>query len=374
MLLLLSKILLICTSLFAWAILSVAGFTFSKYVRYDKGHILTIYILCTLWIISSFHGWYEGFFLFRNMSLVASLDSWIFTLLTPLFYFYFCFRITGSLPDRLQWMRQLFFPTVLALVYAGMLFFNPVSDKLIYSWYEFELNATAWWINFRIACYLVLLIQFSVYLFLFLRINRKWPIQNMRLIKKELQYTGCFYLISLSSVFTSFYICDILYHLFCALMAAYIWKQSAFYRIIKQKTGRFILPYWVHMSDLESGTKGYTPILLSRKEEERLKMLLKSPDFLHNPNLTIKMVAREFGTNPTTLSHYFNRQLQVSFTEYVTALRLDEAEVLLKETDIKVIEISELAGFQTSSTFYQAFNNRHHQPPSQWRKNKTDYR
>lgn len=367
MLLLLLKIWAVCTSLLAWIILSVAGISLLRHVRYDKRYILTIYILSVLWIMSSFHSWYEGFILFRKMVLVASVDSWAFTLLTPLLYFYFRLRILGCLPDKRQWILHLSVPTIGAVFYMEMSIFNTVSDKWIYNWEEFELNVAEWWVGFRIACYVVLIVQVTVYVPLLVRMFDKYKIQYIQFVKKEFLFVIFFYFISLISIFTPFYVCDILYNIFLVMIGGYIWKQSACYRIIKYKTGHFLLPYFFSTSARLSSKKMEIPILPPGKEKQ-LTELLKSPQLLHNPDLTIRMLAREFGMNATVLSHYFNQQLEIGFTEYVTALRLDEAEVLLKETDIKVVEISELVGFQTSSTFYQAFNTRHSLSPSRWRK------
>lgn len=368
MLLLLLKILVVCTALLAWIVLTVAGISLLRYIRYDKRYVLILPVLAVLWMASSFNSWYESFFLFNKRSLLSSLDSWIFTLLTPLFYFYLRFRISGRFPDSWQWIRHLFLPVILAGMYIGMAFSYSVSDRLIYSWDEWAGNTFTWWVDFRIGCCIVWILQIAVYLTRLLRISKKYQGQDIRCIKKELGYIGFFYLFSMLSIFTPFYVCNILFNLFLACMGIYIWKQSVFYRVIKHKTHRFLFSYFFNASPVVFLEKTDVPLLLTREEEERLNRLLKSPEFLHNPDLTIRMLARELGTNATTLSRYFNRQLEIGFTEYVTALRLDEAEVLLKETDRKVIEISESVGFQTSSTFYQAFKTRHHAPPLQWRK------
>ena len=110
------------------------------------------------------------------------------------------------------------------------------------------------------------------------------------------------------------------------------------------------------------------PLTPEKEEEGEVIRVLKSPKCLHNPNLTLKILASGLGMNATSLSLYFSQQLGMRFPEYVTALRLDEAEILLLNSDIKVIDVSELVGFQTSSSFYLAFNARHHMPPLQWRK------
>ena len=196
----------------------------------------------------------------------------------------------------------------------------------------------------------------------------------MQLIKRELFFVEYFYAISIVSMLVPSYICNILYNLSLTLIGGYVLKQSVFYRTIKRKIGFYLLPYFSTKNETKQIHKEKEINLFSQEEAEELICLLNRPDVLHNPNLTLKMLARELGTNVTSLSQYFNQQLGIRFSDYVTICRLKEAEVLLKNTDRKVIEISELVGFQTSSTFYQAFNVRNHMPPSQWRKKiKTDF-
>lgn len=366
MLLLLFKILVICTSLLAWAVLSIAGFSLFQYGRYRKKVILPIYIVLVLCGISFYNSWYEGLFLFRKIALISSLNSWAFTLLTPLFYLYFRFRITNRLPDVRQWGRHIIPPGILAVIYIGMVLFNPIPDKLIYSWHEFGFDIPVWWTCFRIGCYLLLTVQLLVYLPRILSgISNKIP--QAQHVKKELLYVLNFYIISMASMLTPCYIFNILYNISLILIGGYLLKQSAFYRVIKRRMGFYLLPHFFIATKTKQIEKAEVPTPLIPEKVEVIR-LLNLPKYLHNPDLTLKMLAHELGTNVTSLSLYFNQQLGVSFPEYVTALRLDEAEALLKNTDIKVIEISELVGFQTSSTFYQAFNTRYNMPPSQWRK------
>lgn len=376
MLLPLLKIFVICTSLLAWVVLGIAGIFLLQHGRYTKQTIPTIAITGVLWVVFSFSSWYEGLFLFRKTALIPSLNSWAYTLLTPLFYLYFRCRIAGRLSDSRQWVRQwvrhLLLPAILAGIYTGMLFFSSVSDKLIYSWHEFGLNSTAWWTSFRIGCYLLLVVQLSVYLPHLSGANKinERSTQRTQLIKKEFLIILYFYIISIVSMLTPFYICNLLYNISATLMGGYFLKQSAYYRAIKRKIEFYLHPSFnSNPANTQQTEKTEVPVVLTSIEEKRVNRLLQLPEFLHNPGLTLKMLARELGTNSTLLSRYFNQQLGVSFPEYVATLRLDEAEVLLKDTDITVVEISELVGFQTSSTFYHAFQARHHIPPSLWRKN-----
>lgn len=370
--LLLFKILVICTSLLAWAVLSIAGVCFLQYIRYNKKTILITSITWVLCAVSFYNSWYEGLFLFRKIALIPSLNSWAFTLLTPLFYLYFCFWITNRLSNSQQWRRHLLLPGVLAGIYIGMTLFNPVPDKLIYSWSEFKLNSSAWWISFRISCYSFLAIQLFVYLPRILKGINDNSTPQIQLIKKELLYLLCFYIISIINLFTSNYICNIIYNLSIICIGGYFLKQSVICRTIKRKIGSYLLPNIFIKIETDQKEKDEIPIPQTSKKEEdeegTVIRLLKLPKHLHNPDLTLKILASELGMNVTSLSQYFSQYIGIRFPEYVTSLRLDEAEILLMKSDIKVIEISELVGFQTSSSFYLAFNTRHHMPPLQWKK------
>ena len=362
--LLLFKILVICTSLLSWVVLSIAGISLFQYNKYNKKIALSIAIVSLLWFVSTYNSWYEGVFLFRKIALMPSLNSWALTLLTPLFYLYFCTQNSDKSLNTRLWIRHLLLPGILAGIYIGMILFNPVPDMLIYNWSEFELNCPASWISFRIGCYLLLIIQLFVYVPRLFDMSKEISDKNMyqiRFFKRELLYILSFYIISVVSMLTPCYICNILYNLSVTLTAGYFLRQSVFYRTIKYKIAFSLQPHSNTRQEEKTDI-----IILSPPEEEQLAKHLKR--MLNNPDLTLKMLAREVGKNATILSRYFNQQLGVRFSDYVTARRVDEAEVLLKDTDITVIEISELVGFQTSSTFYQAFNARHNLPPSQWRK------
>lgn len=385
------NILVICTSLLAWLVLSIAGISQFKYSRFNKKIYLTASILLVLWAMSFYNTWYQGFYLFGKIALISSLNSWGLTLLTPLFYLLFCFQITKRLPDQRQWMLHLLSPGILACIYIGMSCFSLTSDKSIYTWNEFILNHTTWWVFFRIGCFLVMILQLTVYLpgickTIGLNDNNS---PQTRLVKRELMYILCFYFISIVSILTTSNLFNILYNIYIVLLGKYILDQTAFYRAVKSKINSFLISYIFVNTVLHTDESTYESskyretkeseeskitgnketIILPPEKEEELNKLIKSPEYLHNPRLTLKILARALGTNATTLSHYFNKQLGFRFAQYLANLRLNEAEVLLKETDLTVTDISEQVGFQNISTFYLVFKNRYPMPPSQWRKN-----
>lgn len=384
--LILLNILVICTSLLAWLILSFAGISQFQYSRYNKKIKLIASIVVVLWVVSCYNTWYEGFYLFGKITHLSSLNCWSLTLLTPLLYIYFRFCITNVLPYLRQRILHLFLPGILAGIYICMFLFSPVHDKSIFSWNEFGFNHTTWWGLFCISCYLVMILQWAVYLpnlCRAIRIKDKNTPQ-IRCVKKELLYILCFYSISLVSMLTTSYVFKILYNISIILIGKYILEQTAYYRAIKNKMGSYLLSYLFANTELHTDktievcetieseqnkvTENTDTLILIPEKEEELERLLKSPEYLHNSKMTLKILARALGTNATTLSHYFNQQLGLRFAQYIANRRMDEAEILLKETNLTVTEISEKVGFQTISTFYQVFKSRHNLPPSQWRK------
>lgn len=372
MLLLIIKIIVVCTSLLAWFVLSFAWISLYCQRRRNKQLVVhAISILTVLWGLMLFNTWYEGFFLFRGLSLIPGLNSWALTLLTPLTYLYYRFRITGQYPVKQQWGGYLSIPVILAVIYIIM-WLSSTPDQLIYSWNEFKKYYPVWWILFRIGCYLFWAIQLFVFLPCLFNMKEAGDRRGQLTFstRREMRYALYFCFFFIGSMLIPYYIGNMLYNFSVIILGGYIIQGSALYRIVKRKLGLYIIPDFinrVHVSKVT--TKKNEPVLFTPEEIEKMDTLLKNNGLLQNPNLTLGMLARELSTNVTYLSRYFNRQLGVSFPEYIATCRLEKAEILLKETNMKIVEISEQVGFQNLSTFYQAFNTRYQMPPSQWRKN-----
>lgn len=370
MLPLLLHLLVICTSLLAWAMLTINGyFLFRR--RCDPKARLLFVVIVALWVVTSFNAWYEGV-----------INSWAFTFITPLFYLYYRFCITARYPDRRVWTQHLLLPALLAGFYLTLYLFSATPDKLIYSWSELPGRDHLGGFVFHVGCYLSLAGQLFVYLpRLFGRRGGGglWTPQALHL-RREMRYVVCFFLLSVVTMLTPFQLSRLVYNLAVTALGGYLFSLLPTCRQLRQRIGAYLIPFgrthsthgrWVapsaHSEPPASAQPPHAPVVSVQPSEDS-PFLFIPPDLLHNPDLTIGMLARQLSTNETYLSRYFNRQLGVSFPEYVSACRLNEAETLLTSTNHSVIAISELVGFQTLSTFYQAFNARHQMPPSQWRK------
>ena len=87
-----------------------------------------------------------------------------------------------------------------------------------------------------------------------------------------------------------------------------------------------------------------------------------------NPRLTINLLAERLGTNRTYLSTYINKQLNVSFFEYVNRYRVLYAQQLLAQPGNTVESVASMSGFNSQSAFRRAFISETGMTPGRFRK------
>lgn len=83
--------------------------------------------------------------------------------------------------------------------------------------------------------------------------------------------------------------------------------------------------------------------------------------------LSRESVAEAFYISPSYLSHLFQKEAKLRFTEYLNQVRLEHAKALLKQYDMKVKEIAHQCGFNDSNYFCRLFKQQTNRSPSQYR-------
>lgn len=123
-------------------------------------------------------------------------------------------------------------------------------------------------------------------------------------------------------------------------------------------------------------------ILLNRSSEKMKNKHLEYPSALHrkisqiasyiNNNysrqLTLNQVAENFKVSPYYFCRTFKEVTGFTFTEYLNTTRVKEAQKLLLQSDLKVIDIAEKVGFDSSTHFGRIFKSRTGVSPLQYRK------
>jgi transcriptional regulator GlxA family with amidase domain len=95
-------------------------------------------------------------------------------------------------------------------------------------------------------------------------------------------------------------------------------------------------------------------------------LVQRSPVHL-DPDLNLNRMARKLGVPARQISVAINRQREVSVSQFINGLRIDEACRLLKETELPVTQVMLQSGFVTKSNFNREFSRQMGQSPSVWR-------
>ena len=74
-----------------------------------------------------------------------------------------------------------------------------------------------------------------------------------------------------------------------------------------------------------------------------------------NKDLDLETLSRDIGVSKFHMSRMFSSENGLSLGKYLTALRMNEAETLLRKSTLKVAEIAGECGYENNSTFHIAF-------------------
>ena len=83
--------------------------------------------------------------------------------------------------------------------------------------------------------------------------------------------------------------------------------------------------------------------------------------------LTVRDVARHVRLSPRHAMVLFRRAVGVSIKTYITRTRISHAQMLLANSDMKVISIALDSGFNSLSSFYDAFRAQQNCTPAAFR-------
>jgi len=88
----------------------------------------------------------------------------------------------------------------------------------------------------------------------------------------------------------------------------------------------------------------------------RIERLMKDEKLYLQPNLKIVDLVKRLGSNRNYIYQAINRDMGMSFNEYVNRMRIDYAEQLIVQYPEKTLnEIADMSGFTSSTSFYRNF-------------------
>lgn len=89
-------------------------------------------------------------------------------------------------------------------------------------------------------------------------------------------------------------------------------------------------------------------------------------------NISLRELSKKLYINSSYLGQIFKKKYGMSFKDYLTVYRINEAALLLVETDEKITKIAEMVGYKDNDYFVRKFIEIKGCTPSKYRKNKND--
>lgn len=85
-------------------------------------------------------------------------------------------------------------------------------------------------------------------------------------------------------------------------------------------------------------------------------------------DISLTIVADQLFMNKTYLSEIFKQKVGISFTEYVTSVKMERAKIILLQSNLKSFEIAEKLGFKDCEYFSKVFKKYTGMTPTDFRK------
>lgn len=316
------------------------------------------------------------------------LLSYLFPFLLPIFLLILpsLYLFVRSFVGNLSFGQIIihYFPSLFIFILLTPFWFVPVQDRIKFLEVDFDKKGLLLYIHYvyLISLFVSILGQFVFYLIKFIGLlsdyNRKIETYFSNLDNKRLDWAYwafslvfvLFILLNFSDVFAkggiaSLLVVNIL--LLGIMLMIYISARRLDFIEISQTFEEEETP----KPETEKQKKKI--ITKSRKDEiyrqlEELKN--NKPEVFYDPNISILKLAELLSTNTTYLSQVINEYYNCNFYQFVNQVRLKRAVELLQNPNFEkyTIEyIAQLCGFNSRSTFYEAFKKFYGETPLRFR-------
>ena len=109
------------------------------------------------------------------------------------------------------------------------------------------------------------------------------------------------------------------------------------------------------------------------KKEEHWLDLIRYINESYQENITLQMLAKKEFMSQSYFSRMFQKEMGVTFTEYLTEIRLSHAVNLLSDKDKTVTDVCFETGFRNVNSFIESFKQKYKKTPGQFRKEIEEY-
>lgn len=115
----------------------------------------------------------------------------------------------------------------------------------------------------------------------------------------------------------------------------------------------------------------FTTSVFQTRNLERVKIISEGLDFIRNhygDNIMLEDVGRAVGRSGSHFKKILREEMGLSFTEYLTRVRLEASEQLLRNPYLSLAEIAQTVGYSDQSYFGKLFKQYYGLTPAQYRK------
>lgn len=105
------------------------------------------------------------------------------------------------------------------------------------------------------------------------------------------------------------------------------------------------------------------------KNKQKIQQAIAYIQENYNKDLNMAVVSNYISMNYSLFSQTFKQYTGTNFVHYLKTIRINQAKKLLEETDLKIIEISNLVGYENEKHFMKIFRCVCGVSPSEYRKN-----
>ena len=114
----------------------------------------------------------------------------------------------------------------------------------------------------------------------------------------------------------------------------------------------------------------FMDLVFGLKNIKNKDIIFKSIAYLNKNymcHVTLEQVAEHVALSPAYFSSVFKKEMQVNFSDYLNKIRIENSKKLLLDSNIKLVEISYLVGFESQSYFTKVFKKSEGITPKQYR-------
>ncbi|MFV0550403.1 MAG: helix-turn-helix domain-containing protein [Anaerorhabdus sp.] len=87
----------------------------------------------------------------------------------------------------------------------------------------------------------------------------------------------------------------------------------------------------------------------------------------YSQQISLDTIAKQYYVNPSYLSHCFKKKVGISLTDFLITTRINQAKLLLLDTEELIIDIASSCGFNTIAHFNTCFKKLEHVTPTEFR-------